>query len=736
MTAKNTPQKRRRSITDVKSESNSVIRSTRDAGGHEVGHRNRESASVPLHVHECSFVKPHVPGFSAISTTRCGTRLAIATTDGIVQLHQRSDHWKPVSVVFPDSGRPELAVSSLKFSPCDRYLFISRLDGSLSLYSVSFEGLLPHVTLQPGGGAIWDMAFQDLLSKGQFLLAIACDDGRVRFVQPDPDYSSLDPAAPYPNESSHYTISLGEKSSDRVLCVTWGTTSKGDSYVVCGDSAGRIRWIGAKSGRSWGNAQIAPVRRNPVLIWTVLAIDNGSVVICGDSRGLVTIWSSRSRTMLAEVHIEGIRGAIWCSSFWPYRDHENCVVVGCANGGVGGLSLKNGGSSWNSIRASLLHTHDVRGVAPLPDGHFVTASIDGQVLLFSVDSLFDSSVKVSRLEMNDGTLAQPPVQFSPDAKLLVARGKDTLEFCHVPMDSEGSPSLRLRMVLRGLGSPLRSFAISRSSHFVALSSGDSFKLYKVWDGTGGQDSLSLSFGKVCPMSVDGVIEGAMWGCVDLAFGGDILAAISRSRTRVILYNVKTGRVKHVGIFEIKCAGKLLSKIACSDGRVAVSDSSGSVYTAVISSESLNGALEWAKVGEGSMFGDNVTCLAISPSGQRIAFAYRSGEMRMVFLKEGTMKTLSGKFLMIFNAITFGRSEKGLLASGLKDAFVVSWIQNKKSKGGSDGRSPGLKCFQIHLPGQVWSCGVWGVGRIIAVRKHADLIQEYLPDAIPKKKYAA
>lgn len=736
MTAKNTPQKRRRSIADPVSESNPRIPSTRDAEGHEEVHRNRESASAPLHIHECSFVKPHVAGFSAISTTRCGTRLAISTTDGKVQLYQKSDHWKPVSVVFPDSGRPELAVSSLKFSPCDRYLFISRLDGSLSLYSVSFEGLLPHVTLQPGGGAIWDMAFQDPFLKGQFHLAIGCDDGRVRFVLPDPDYSSLDPAAPFPNESSHYVIKIGEKSSDRVLCVTWGITSKKDSFVVCGDSAGRIRWIGAKSGRSWGNAQIAPVRRNSVLIWTVLAINNGSTVVCGDSRGLVTMWSSQSRTMFAEVHIEGIRGAIWCSSYCHDPNLENCVVIGSANGGVAGLSLKNDGSSWNSIRASLLHTHDVRGVASLPGRHFVTASIDGQVLSFPLDSLFDRSVRVSRLEMNDGALAQSPIQFSPDAKLLVVRGKDRLEFCHVPMDSESSPSVRLRMILRGLGSSLRSFSISKSSQFVALSSGDSFKLYQVWDGTGGQDVLSLSFGKVCPVSVDVASESALWGCVDLAFGGDILAAISRSRTQVIFFDVKAGRLRHVGLSEIKCAGKLLCKIACSDERVAVSDSSGSVYTRDISGENLKGELEWIKVGEGSMFGDNVTCLAISPSGQRMAFAYRSGEMRMVFLKEGTMKTLSGKFLMILNAISFGCSERGLLASGQNHAFVISWTLNKKVKGGSDGRSRELRCYQLHLPGQVWSCGVWGIGHILAVRKHADLIQEYLPDAIPKKKYAA
>lgn len=712
------------------------FRSSRDSKGQEATSSDRGGTSVPLHVHECSFVKPHVAGFSAISASRCGTRLAVSTTDGLVQLYQKFEHWKPVSVIFPESGSPEFAVSCLKFSSCDRYLCISRLDGSLSLYSVSSEGLLPHVTLHPGGGAIWDMAFRSYSLKEQFHLAIACDDGRVRFVIPDPDYPSLDPASPLPNESSHYIIKVGEKSPDRVLCVSWGASFK-NAYVVCGDSAGKIRWLDPDNGRSWGNARIPPVRRNPILIWTVLVIESGNTVICGDSRGLVTLWSSQTCTMMAKVHIEGVRGAIWCSSFFKHRSNENCVVIGCANGGVAGLSLNNDGSSWNPIRALLLHTHDVRGIASLSKGSFATASIDGQILVLSADALFDRTVKVNRLELIEGALTQSPVQFSPGAKLLVVRGKDFLEFCHIPLDPESSPSVRLRMSLKGLGPSLRSFSISEDSQCVAVSSGDSFRLYRVWDGTGGQDARSLTFGKVCALDYDEGTESALWGCVDMCFGSDILVAISRCRMQVIFYNVTLKTMRIIRISDTECAGKVFSKISYRNRRVVVSDSSGSVYASVVSDEKeFGGSFEWTKIGAGSTYGDNVTCIAISPSGQRIAFAHRSETMTLVFLDKGKVKTLSENFNMTLNALSFGRHEKGLLASGLNSAFIVSWNLVRKSKSGQDGKSSGFRSYQIQLPGQVWSCGVLDAGHVIAVRKNADLVQEYLPDAIPKKKYAA
>lgn len=699
--------------------------------------KERVGKSVPLHVHECSFAKPHVAGYSAIATTRSGNIFAISTTDGLVQLYQKSEHWQPVSVIFPDTGSPEMAVSCLKFSPCDRYLFVSRLDGSLSIYYVSAEGLLLHVVLQPGGGAIWDMSFREMYSKVDFHLAIACDDGRVRFVLPDPDYATLDPASPFPDESSHYIINNGEKSSDRILCVSWASSSKNNSYVVCGDSAGRIRWIDVDHGKCWGNARIAPVRQKSVFIWTLLTVENGSIVVCGDSRGLLTLWSTHSRTMLAEISIEGVQGAIWCLSAFRRISGAHFVAIGCANGGVAGLLLEKGASSWNPIRASLLHTHDVRGIALLSDQYFATASIDGQVLVFSSECLLDKSLKVSKLDLLDGALSQPSVQFVQRFNMMVVRGKETLELWHVPLDPEHNPSIRLRMTLRGLGSTLRSFAISNDCQFVAVSSADSFRLYRIWDGEGGRGVLSHSFGKVDPVDIGTANESALGGCVDLAFGVDVLAAISRCRTKLLFYHVKQKELTMSTLHEIECIGKLLCKVACGKRRVAVSDSSGMVYSTEIRVEdALDRKLKWVKVEGCQTHSGNVTCLAVSPSGERVGFAHLTGMMTLVHMKNGGVKVASRYFSMTLNTISFGEKEKGMLAAGLNHAFIVSWKSKKNSKHFSDEKAASLTSYQVQLPGQVWCCGVLGAGHLIVARRHADVVQTYLPDAIPKKKFGS
>lgn len=685
-----------------------------------------------IQLHECSFAKPHVAGFTAIDTTSCGTRLAVSTTEGLVHLYQLSQHWAPVSTIYPESGSPELAVSCLKFSPCSRYLFVSRLDGSLSMHEVTTDGLLPYVTLQPGGGAIWDMSFAQSSALHDFFLAVACDDGRVRFVRPDPDYPSLLPNSPYPDESSHYIVKASEKSSGRVLCVTWAQMK--NPLVVCGDSEGRVRWIDPITGFSQGNGQIPSVRKVSVLIWTILTLHDGNTVVCGDDRGLISVWSSKTQTLVAEINIEGVQGAIWCAIAVNCSKLGVLVVAGCANGAIGGVQFAAEGAPPMPFRASLLHTHDVRGIAILPDTAFASASVDGQIIVSSPAALLNKNVRIYRPEIVDGVVTQAAIQINRKEKLMAVRRLDSLEFWHLPCESSSVPTLRLKMNFQKIKSPLRSFAMSADAQLVATSSTDHFRLYRVWDGEG-SGACSLSFGQVKPVSIDGVVEGRLWGSVDMAFCNDNLATISRSQKDLMLYNISDGNLRCVGLTDIHCSGKRLCKVDCRCNRVAVSDSSGAVFTALVSDgncrfENIN----WVQIGSGSSYGDRVVALSVSPSGRRVAFAHGSSSFTCVSMEDQQItNTVKVRLNFVVNKISIGDFERGALVSGLNQALIVLF-KNRKHKRASNLGGQKLKTYSLHLTGQVWTCDLFGDSQVLVVRKNADVVQSYLPDAIPKKKF--
>lgn len=706
------------------------------------------AATESVTVHECSFLKPHVAGFTAVATTKCSQYIALAKSDCNLELMERKGgHWLSVSVVYATSGQADLSISTLEFTSCGRYLFAARLDGSLTIYRMSSEGLLQHVILQPGGGAIWDVAFAPGCDASSFRLAVASDDGCVRFVSPDASYVGSASDNPLPSDGTHYIIESSETTSARVLSVDWASIPRDDDmedddvsdFVVCGDSEGGVRWIDTNTRRTIGRGQIAAVRKVAVLIWTVRFVGNPGVVVCGDDRGLVTVWSCVTHTMESEVVIEGIKGAIWCSAVLrSAKQTEDMVVLGGANGSVGALRVPHGTESTIShLRASLLHTHDVRGIAGISNGRFVSAGLDAQICVLCPEALLEKKVPVERVVLLDGVISQPVVQVIRSLGLVISRGSRDVELWHIPKNVEEVPVKLLSMALKSVKCDLRAVALSENGRHLAISTADGFKFYQIWDGDGVLGE-PCSFGKVGLLEVGDRVEGILYGCVDVGFCGDCVVAIGRCRTKVVVYDFKQGRVEQFTLSDLGCEAKMLQKMACGGGRVVVSDSKGSAFECLVWKDScaISGELKWCCAWSAANDGSKITAMTVSQTGNRLAVGRENLKLAVIDVTEKGFKEhpCTLKFSSFLNSLCFSENEKTLLVSGQKTVNVASASSVRKRKRETGSSRMVWSFHKLWTGADLWSSAVLGIGRIAVLRRRLSVIESYLPDSIPKKRF--
>lgn len=703
-------------------------------------------------IHECSFLKPHVAGFTAIAASPCGQYVVLSKTDRNIELLRIEKlQWIPVSIVYAVSGRPDLSISTLKFSPCGRYVFASRLDGSLTIYDVSEQGLLTVVTLQPGGGAIWDMAFAPGCTTNAFRLVVACDDGCVRFVSPDVAFVGTDDTGVLSSDVTHYIIKASDTTPARTLSVDWvivqkddASQTKGVDFIVCGDSGGGLRWIDPNSGRTTGRGNISTLRKEAVLIWTVRWVRNGNTIVCGDDRGLVTLWSSRTRTIEAEIRIEGMLGAIWCSSVITKKTRQDEVVAfGGANGSVGALVFPSDvTANTSSLRGALLHTHDVRGMCSLPDGHFMSAGIDAKVAIFKPSSLVEKTVPVQWPFFIDGVVSQPLVTVLRRHGLIVSHGEKEIEFWKIPNDNLDYPIMVLRMCLKSVSSDLRCVAVSEDGMYVAVSSACSFKLYQIWDGVGIIGECR-SFGKVKLLEVAEKVEGALYGCVGIQFCGSSLIAITRCMSKIVVFDHLAGRVAQLSLQVVGSDAAAFTKLASGGGRVVACDSKGSLFECTaLKNEMLDfDSLRWRKVCDMADGAKMVASLSVSPSGERIAFTCDNMKVVVVHVNKDGFRVdrLPGRIGTLVNAISFSDKENKLLLSGEKIVNVFALKTKRLAKRFGNAESSATmrtvgKFHKIPCNGSLWSSAVLGVGRIALLRRRPSVVETYLPDAIPKKTF--
>lgn len=701
-------------------------------------------ASAELRVQECSFVQWDVSGICALSASPCAAFVALARANGTVELRRRTVHWAVVAAI-PGDGSPELTVSSIKFSNCSHFLFVARLDGSLLVLRVTQEGLATHVQLTPGGGAIWDIAVSQNGGKDDVKLALACDDGCVRFVQADPQFVGSDPmhgeVPILPTDSAHYIIRIGEATKARALSVAWAPAAPGREAdcVATGDSEGGVRWINPDTGKLYGRGKLPSLRREQTAIWTMNFAREGKDLVCGDSRGMATVWSSATNTLRQEVRIEGLQGALWSSTVVADSANSEIAFFGCAAGGVGGLRSPSVGAEddmWVPLRGCRFHSHDVRGMASFPSGAVVSGSLDARMCLFTPGEFIDKRTILWVLPYH-GCVGQPPVQFSRKNKFILSRRQKGIDLWSIPDDSK-SPPLKLRMNLKSFHSDLVSCAISSDGTMVSASSLETFRLYQIWDKEGAIGD-STSFGKVRLLEVGDTVNTVLSGAYDMSFCRNTLVSILKSKDKVAL--CENGHIRIIKKEDIGSSAVSLERVACVDGRIAVSDSRGNVYYSHLDPNWADGdlMLSWTNIFSAGKEVKGITAMSFSPTGEKIAIA--TSDLKVFVARNDQVEekglVTAGPFTGVITSVSFSDNEGSLLISGEKVGSVVCALHSsRKRKHGDDSQVAGFEPYSLRVGDSILGSCVLSASRIALVRRRWDLVQysSSLPDAIPKKPF--
>lgn len=687
---------------------------------------------VPLQVQECSFVKWNVSGISSTAASPCGKYIAVARTNRDIELKYRPLFWATTSVVYTDQYAPTAVVSAMEFSSCSRYLFIAYLTGMLRIFRITEDGLVQHTNMHPGGGAIWDLSVQRSDVVSTVRVALASDDGCVRMLSPDPNFMNADDPNPLPIDPTHYEIKTSEKCMARALAVEWAPVSApgDDDCIACGDDQGGIRWLNARTGSSFGKGKIPKVGKQPVMIWTLKFARGGQQVVCGDSRGMATVWSSMTKTLTGEIAVEGITGQLWSSAVSFEDPNNEMIVFGSAGGGVGGLRYTE--NKWMPIRAVQLHTHDVRGVSCLPNGQIVTGSLDALIRIFKPSKLI-SKKDIPFIRPHTGCVGQAAVQICAAHNMIVSRLHSSVEIWSVP-STRKSPSLRLRLNLKSFVSEIRACALSADSCFFAVSAAESFRIYRVWDGKGDVETAQ-SFGSVKLLPTIPEQEKLLSGSMDMAFSGHILVCISVDRKRLMI--LKGNEIRCFKVEELTGGDWFLNRIVCNEKVIAVSDSRGNVCYCPSESLFSTETSQWKVVSQhGKREALPVTALALSGSGQSLALTASTKQIWTINLRNGKVqpRNVTIPRESTVQNLSFSVSATSLLVSGQEFCGIMEMKPLKRKRGEDKPR----KALHMLIPykDSIIGSGVLGPSHVAIVRRSWDKVLPSLPDAIAKRMFGS
>ena len=695
--------------------------------------QNDEStlSNKPLKIHECSFIKCDVPGVTAVAASLCGNYIAVARSNGNLELREKKFSWTASSLLYAETGEQDESIMEMQFSNCNKYLCAARLNGFLYIYRVTKHGLEEHTRIDPGGRAIWDLDI--LRGVDQLHIALACDDGCIRFVTPDPSAIGSETFG-LPQDSIHYEVRANHRFRCRMLSVCWAPVPNvEDAFVACGDSEGTLRWLKASNREVEGSGTIPGRRDAKVMLWTLQFVRNGHHVICGDSRGFATVWSSKTSTMIQEVQVEGLRGSLWSSAVIEDENHITTVLFGSASGAIGGLQIRPDSAPEEMAvpqRAVRLYNHDVRALATLPDKIVVSGSTDSRLSIFP-ESALRTREKVRWVLSHNSIVGQRPVQFVPRQSLILSRRDKSLEVWSIS-DNREYPSLRLQMNLRSLSSSVRACAMSDDCSLVGVSDAKTFHLYKIWDCVGSVHD-SPSFGQITPLEISEKIRKCLGGAIDLAFSSKTIVAISKCARKVMF--LESGEFRECTIKNISSSYSPLTSVVACSSRIAVADSTGNIFT--LDSRECMENQKWETAHLGGKRAHRVTCMSFSKDGIKLVFALSNSSAAILTrLKDkwSDSQQIWGNWQSIATCISFLASEKTVVVAG----EVFCCISKIRPESDEDKQKPEnqKKAFPIYLPYEdsIMGSSSSDRGGVMIVRQPWQQSKTILPGAIPRKVY--
>ncbi|XP_030811858.1 U3 small nucleolar RNA-associated protein 4 homolog isoform X2 [Camarhynchus parvulus] len=305
-------------------------------------------------VHRVRFFGLVPAGVRCLACHPRGTRLALARTDGAVEVYNFSANYFQEKVI---PGHEARSVESLCWAAGDR-LFGAGLGGDITEYDLS--GLSAARGLDGGGGPIWSMVANSTGTQ----LAIGCEDGSVKIFQVVPG-------------GIQFERNL-DRRKGRVLCLSWHPS---DTHIVAG-SIDFFRVINVTSGqtvqRIMVNHRVEKAKRECV-VWAIALLSSGTVV-SADSFGRVQFWDWEQGT-LAESHTVSTSAVLSLA----VSQKEDSMIVGTSTGATYHLQLlpvRLGGleKRWVRTKPFQFHSHDVRAVAHSPTA-LISGGLDAQLVI-------------------------------------------------------------------------------------------------------------------------------------------------------------------------------------------------------------------------------------------------------------------------------------------------------------------------------------------------------------------
>ncbi|CAN8064243.1 unnamed protein product [Agarophyton chilense] len=639
---------------------------------------DEENSLMTFKVHECRFLQLSLVGVTAVATSPSGRYIVLARSDCTVELKDREAMWSTTSAIPADYKERDTVYTSMAFSNCGSYVFAARAHGTIEVLKITEDGLVHHVSLTPGGGEITGVAVCRDMSNVGFKLALACADGRVRIMRPDPSFFSAEDGQELPTNTAFYETLSSEKTMAPVSCVAWyiNPASEEETCIAAGDRHGGIRWINPSTGSCYGTAKIPSLDQVKVVMNTIQFSQDGKQVLCGDSRGLITIWSSASNTISDEFRIDGSHGEVLSSAvhlgteFAPRNEMgKSEVVFGTSSGEVAALRSIPGAELWSISRVRRIHTHKVCSIAVLPNGLFVSCSIDSFLAVFPSQALSGNGT-FNWLWPHFRCVGQPDVQLLPDKGIALSKTSSVIEIWSFSR-STSVPVLSLRMNLERL-SGLRSCSFDTQRGFMAVSTIDSFKIFRA-DGFKSNTVDFESVGGMEPFEISSEASSTLRGAIDMVYCGRNLVCLSKCRRRIFLFDGSRVHLLTLPPFDQKI-GMFFCKLSGHSKKIMVSDSHGNVVVCTFddSSEGMPSyRCRILRCPLQSGQATHVSAISFSLSGTRAAVAYTDLSLCVLNLskKHDQAELFSDKeyfvidscFSSIANALSFARTEDSVLA---------------------------------------------------------------------------
>eukprot|EP00659_Diplonema_papillatum_P011884 gene11884-18325_t len=314
---------------------------------------------------ELGFVPKAPVGVALLAADRRKERIAVCRVNGSIELWAADSSKRPyVWRERSTAGKKGVTFRGLAWLAKDRRIAAATLGGQILIFDASNLRLVDIVASQ--GGPIWAM---DSEPKTGSILAIGCDDARVRFFESTDDELIWMPKL----------TTMVRPGVDRLLCVSF---SPGGKKLYYGDSDGAVLCTSWREAKPAWNTSIATrtqtfvskatARESPqmqTLPWCIIEVE--SSVLVGTSTGEIKVLDPHTGLLLQSLRTH--KSDILCLS----KVDDTVYASGVDNILA---TLNHWDGEWVRSEGRTWAMCDVTAMAPLDHGILLTGSLDGFII--------------------------------------------------------------------------------------------------------------------------------------------------------------------------------------------------------------------------------------------------------------------------------------------------------------------------------------------------------------------